>query len=86
MANGERPMTSVTLYMRPGCHLCADAKGVLARLGYRVDEVNIEEDAELLLRYDIRVPVVVVDGREILEGIIREPEARRALAALRRAR
>ena len=70
---------AVTLYMRPGCHLCDDAASLLRRMGCEVGEVNIEEDAQLLLRYNERVPVLLVEGKELLSGIIREPEVREVL-------
>jgi glutaredoxin len=72
-------LSRVMLYMRPGCHLCEDAASLLRRLGCAFTEVNIDEDAELLLRYNERVPVIAAEGRELLEGIIRESEARAAL-------
>jgi len=72
-------MPRVTLCMRPGCHLCEDAAALLRRLGCEVDEINIEEDAELLLKYDQSVPVMLAGGNVLLSGIIREREARVAL-------
>ncbi|GAC1425779.1 MAG: hypothetical protein NVSMB6_26370 [Burkholderiaceae bacterium] len=73
----------VTLYMRPGCHLCTEARQMLIRLGYEVAEVNIDEDGDLRRRYTERVPVLAVDGKELLSGRIREAEARRLLASHR---
>lgn len=72
-------MKTLTLYVRPGCHLCEDAAALLRRLGWAVEEVNIDAEPELRRRYDYLVPVVVVDGREVLSGIISEQGARAAL-------
>jgi glutaredoxin len=58
----------VTLYTRPGCHLCDDARqvvvGVCADLGESYAEVSIADDAELERRFGHEVPVTFVDGRQ----------------------
>lgn len=58
----------VTLYSRPGCHLCADAEADLARLrpahAHAVRVVDITRDPRLVETYGSRVPVLVVGGRE----------------------
>ena len=58
----------VTLYSRPGCHLCDDAREVVARvcadLGERFEEVSILDDPDLLERYAEEIPVTLVDGRQ----------------------
>jgi glutaredoxin len=70
----------VVLYSKPGCHLCEDARGLLDGWGI-VYEV-IESDP----RYDLRVPVVELDGRVIAEAPIDENALARALGAGRRGR
>jgi glutaredoxin len=58
----------VTLYSRPGCHLCDEARAELERLGgFVLREVDIESDEELLRAYLERIPVVEVDGRIVSE-------------------
>jgi glutaredoxin len=58
----------VTLYGRPGCHLCDEARAVLIRLrrthGFVFSEVNIEDDDALHARYLERIPVIAVNGEE----------------------
>jgi glutaredoxin len=58
----------VTLYSRPGCHLCDDAREVVERvcaeLGTSYDEVDITGSPELLDAYTDQVPVTLVDGRQ----------------------
>jgi glutaredoxin len=58
----------VTLYSRPGCHLCDDARAVVARvcddLGETWAEVDIESDPDLEDRFGEEVPVTFVDGRQ----------------------
>ena len=54
----------VTLYTREGCHLCDEAKAVMARILARVGgtlrEVDIDDDAELRTKYNESVPVIFV--------------------------
>jgi glutaredoxin len=61
----------VTLYSRPGCHLCDDARAVIEQVcadtGTSYVEVDITSgpDAEALTRaYGEEIPVTVVDGRQ----------------------
>lgn len=58
----------VTLYSRPGCHLCDDARTVIeqvcAELGEGYVEVSIDDDAELTRRFGEEIPVTFVDGRQ----------------------
>jgi glutaredoxin len=58
----------VTLYSRPGCHLCDDARAVIARvcadLGEEYVEVSIDGDPELQRRFGEEIPVTMVDGRQ----------------------
>lgn len=62
---------TVTLYSRPGCHLCDDARAVLERVRLRIPfdliEIDIEADDVLVAAYGIRIPVVAVDGRDTFE-------------------
>ncbi|GAB3025636.1 hypothetical protein GCM10011376_11770 [Nocardioides flavus (ex Wang et al. 2016)] len=58
----------VTLYSRPGCHLCDDARAVIeavcAELGESYEEVDITTDDDLEDRYGDEIPVTLVDGRQ----------------------
>ncbi|GAA1954593.1 hypothetical protein GCM10009798_12240 [Nocardioides panacihumi] len=58
----------VTLYSRPDCHLCDDAratiKAVCAEMGESYDEIFIDDDPELRERFTDEVPVTFVDGRQ----------------------
>jgi glutaredoxin len=69
--SGPRAGARVTLYTRPGCHLCEDARAVVAQvcaeLAESFDEVDITAgpDAERLTRrYGEEIPVTLVDGRQ----------------------
>ncbi len=58
----------VTLYSRPGCHLCDDARAVIeavcAEVGEAYEEVDITTDGDLEDRYGDEIPVTLVDGRQ----------------------
>ena len=76
-------MPTVTLYGRPGCHLCDDAREVLERIRrtepFELEEVDIEADDDLLRRYLERIPVIALDGRELFDFFVDEPALRAAL-------
>jgi glutaredoxin len=61
----------VTLYSRPGCHLCDEAREALERVRaqapFTVDEINIETDDALHARYLERIPVIALDGDELFD-------------------
>jgi glutaredoxin len=72
----------VTLYGRPGCHLCDDARVAIAEVGdgrISLSEINIESDERLLRAYLERIPVVEVDGREVSELVFDRDAFSRAL-------
>lgn len=51
---------------KPGCHLCDDARTVVAAVcadtGVQWAEISILDDPELADRYAEQIPVVLVDG------------------------
>ena len=61
----------LTLYGKPGCHLCDDARAAVAEVGQSIDfeltEVDVSADPRLHHRYGERIPVLDVDGEETLE-------------------
>ena len=58
----------VTLYGKPGCHLCDEARAALAELDVR--EVDVSADPRLHARYGERIPVVEVDGEEVCHFVV----------------
>jgi glutaredoxin len=56
----------VLLLTRPGCHLCDEARAVVARvtaeLGVQFTERDVNDDPEDLRQYSDMVPVTLVDG------------------------
>ena len=75
---------AVTLYGRPDCHLCDEARDLLLRvreeLPFALQEVDIERDDELFKRYLERIPVVCIDGEELFEYHVDEATLRRRLS------
>ena len=69
----------ITLYGRPDCHLCDEARLVLGRIGEPFDEIDIESDDALLKRYLERIPVVALDGEELYDFFVDESDLRRRL-------
>jgi glutaredoxin len=64
-------VTRVTLYGKPGCHLCDEARAVVAAVregrSFDLEEVDVSLDPALHRDYGERIPVVAVDGEELFE-------------------
>lgn len=75
----------VTLYTRPGCHLCEEAKALMAPLlaefGAALREVNIDADAELRERYGLDIPVIFIGAHKAAKHRVDVEKFRRQLRA-----
>ena len=64
-------MTVLTLYGKPGCHLCEDARAAVERVRaereFELREVDVTLDPALMREYGERIPVIALDGEEVLE-------------------
>jgi len=74
-------MIQVTVYMRPGCHLCEEAVETLVALhgeGHRfaLHEVDIESEDLLLRQMLEKIPVVEIDGEVVSELLLDEAAVR----------
>lgn len=71
----------VTLYTKPGCHLCEEAKQEMLAAGisdkYTFEEVNIEEDAEAYDRYKFEIPVITINGHKAFKYRLTADEFKR---------
>jgi glutaredoxin len=78
-------MSTITLYTRPGCHLCEQAHRTLQRIQHELHfdlvECDISEDEALHSAYFDRIPVIALDGAELCEHFAEEQLLRDALAA-----
>jgi len=76
--------TTVTLYGKPGCCLCDDARAEVLELrerhGFELEEVDVSLDPRLYRDYGERIPVVAVDDREACEMQVDSAEVERLLA------
>jgi glutaredoxin len=79
-------MAVITLYSKPDCHLCADARaalmGLRSELGFIISEVDITTDEALHRAYFERIPVVALDGEELCEYFVDEHALRVRLRAI----
>ena len=79
---GER---DVVLYGRPGCHLCDEARQVVARvcaeLGVPWSEVDITASPRLWATHHERIPVTFVDDAEHDHWRVSEDRLRTELLA-----
>lgn len=73
----------LTLYTRPNCPLCEEAKLMLQLIqeDFPVEfkEVNIEEDDRLHEKYMLMIPVLEEDGKVLIYGNIGYAEILEAL-------
>ena len=64
-------MPTITLYGKPGCHLCDDARIEIERLraerDFELEQVDVSLDPGLQRRYGERIPVISLDGEELFE-------------------
>lgn len=74
----------VTLYTRAGCGLCRDAEDLLRKLQgvirFDVELVDVDADPAAYGGYSERVPVIVLDGREVAAAPLDERRLRLALS------
>jgi glutaredoxin len=67
---------TLTLYGKPACHLCHEAREVVKRalLGRPIplEEVDITLDPTLFARYGERIPVLELDGEVLFEFVVDE--------------
>jgi hypothetical protein len=76
---------ALTIYSRPGCHLCDEMKAVVGRVAQTIplslEEIDISTDPELETRYGLEIPVLLVEGKKAAKYRIGEEELARVLTA-----
>ena len=80
------PKPHVIVYSRPGCHLCDDAKLVITdslanNNVFTFEEINIDNDPDLRLRYGFDIPVIVINGVEVFKHRLTSAEFEQALSS-----
>jgi glutaredoxin len=77
-------MIAVTIYSRPGCHLCDAMKAVVQHVAQSIplslEEVDISTDPSLEAQYGLEIPVLMVEGRKAAKYRVGEEELRKILA------
>jgi len=76
---------TITLLSRPGCHLCDEARGIIAsvaaELGISWTERDITESPDDLREYAEMIPVTLIDGVQHDFWRVDESRLRRALSS-----
>ncbi|MEK6324450.1 MAG: glutaredoxin family protein [Acidobacteriota bacterium] len=77
---------TVTIYTRPGCHLCDEAKAAIWASGcdgeFSLEEVHIDDDPALSERYDHDIPVIFINGVKVFKHRVDAREFKRKLRRL----
>jgi hypothetical protein len=77
------PTARLILYVREGCHLCEQFMLELSLdLGPDLERLQVQDvdrDADLAVRFGLRVPVLELDGAVISEGVYDGAGVREAL-------
>lgn len=76
----------VTIYTRPGCHLCEEAKAAINASGcegeFILTEVNIDDDPLLREQYGYDIPVIFINGVKVFKHRVDSREFKRKLRRL----
>jgi glutaredoxin len=84
MTSGTSPHV-ITLLSRPGCHLCDDARAIIAAvasdLGVAWEERDITQSPSDLETYSEQIPVTFIDGVQHDFWWVSESRLRAALGA-----
>ena len=71
-------MAALTIYSRPGCHLCDEMKAIVHRVAdaveppLTVEEIDISTDPDLEVRHGLEIPVLLVDGKKVAKYRVTE--------------
>ena len=74
----------LTIYSKPGCHLCDEMKELVrATIAKQPDisleEIDISTDGELMERYGLEIPVLMIDGRKTAKYRVTPAELKRMI-------
>jgi glutaredoxin len=76
------------IYSKPGCHLCDEMKALVYRTiadqsDISLDDVDISRDPELMDRYSLDIPVLMIDGKKVAKYRVSDEELRRMISSRR---
>jgi glutaredoxin len=73
----------LTIYTRPGCHLCDEMKAIIDRVRrstpVTLTEIDISTDPDLESQYGTEIPVLTIDGKKVAKYRIAEDDLWRIL-------
>lgn len=73
----------LSVYSKPGCHLCEEALRALTFLQaetlFTLEEINIEDDPALFAEYGEQIPVILLNGEFLSEYTVDEDQVRKKL-------
>ena len=74
----------LTIYSKPGCHLCDEMKDLVRatianQADISIEEIDISTSHELLERYGLEIPVLMIDGRKAAKYRITREELKRLI-------
>jgi glutaredoxin len=74
----------LTIYSKPGCHLCVEMKAMVERTvqdrpDIAVEEIDISRDPSLLAQYELEIPVLMIDGKKAAKYRITAEELARRI-------
>jgi len=76
----------VTIYSRPGCHLCEEARAAMIASGcedeFSFEEINIDEDPVLRERYGNDIPIISINGVKVFKHRVDPKEFKKKLRRL----
>ena len=80
----------LTIYSKPGCHLCDEMKSLVHRVILRhthpgqvaVDEIDISRERALMDQYGLEIPVLLIDGKKVAKYRISEATLTRMLCGV----
>ncbi len=87
MPRREDLVIALTIYTRPGCHLCHEMKILVERVvrdtraAAQIEEVDIGNDPDLEARYGLEIPVLLVNGKKAAKYRVTEKELMRILTS-----
>ena len=80
MSHGVIPLT---IYSRPGCHLCDEMETTIARVALTIpltlERIDISTAPALEAQYGMDIPVLLIDGRKAAKYRVTEEELLRIL-------
>lgn len=81
-----KPKVRVVLYTKANCGLCEKMKAQMALANcdelFTLEEVDIENDAELFARYRYEIPVLCINGAEAFRYRLSAEEFRSYITSL----